>query len=159
MKFFKRILILIALIVFYYFISILSTGSFIQIDRPSKESLFKNDNLINDNYDLIIKNEIIYTKYFKDNFEIITDDYTFEKSYGMFYLFKHKITLENDIWIAFLVKSKINETLFKIKYGEVESSSLFGDRHGLKLSKDSNKCLIQILTNKDEEVFNILINL
>lgn len=142
----------------YYYISILSTDSFIQIDRPSKESLPKNHNLTYDNYDLIIRNELIYKKYFKDNFEIIIDNYTFEKSYGMFYLFKHKITLEDDIWIVFSVKNKISETSFKIKYGEVESSSLFGDRYGLKLSRDNKECLIKILTNKDEEVFDILIN-
>lgn len=159
MRFFKGILSILVLIVFYYYISVLLTDSYIQIDRPSKESLPKKHNLIYDNYDLIIKNEKIYTEFFKDNFEIILDKYTFEKSYGIFYLFKHKITLENDIWIAFIMKSEINETLYKIKYDEVESSSLFGDRNGLKLSKDNDKCLIRIFTNKDEEIFDVLIKL
>jgi hypothetical protein len=59
---------------------------------------------------------------------------------------------------AFVMKTEINETLFKIKYEDAQSTSLFGDRGGSKIEKEKKRYLIKILTNKNDEVFDVLIS-
>lgn len=158
MKFLKIFVSVFFLFFLYFLLSILTTDSYIQYDRPSKEALSQKDSLYYKNYEIIIKNSELYNTYFKDNFEIILDDLIYEKSYGMFYLFKHKISIQDKLWIAFLLKKDFNNTYFKISYdGGSNFTSLFADRIGLEISKSKKGCLIKILSKKNEEVFDILV--
>ena len=145
-----RLLLYLLLIAVFYIggsFIISPSNTFIHIGKvmsvPIEESV-KNKTFIE-----VVNPSSVYINNIEDDFYVYKYNFRYFKSYGVFQLFKHKVTIDKQCYYKFIISKPLMElSEFEIQYNEL-STNLFNDFEGYNTLKTSK---VLITVSKDGEI-------
>lgn len=151
----KKLLLYIVFIIILYVTGSLivsPSSTFVHIGKVNsvpKEESIKNKTFIEE-----VKPSFVFINSIQDDFYVYKYSFCYLKSYGVFQIFKHRVTVANQCYYKFMISDSLKElSKINIQYNDL-TTNLFNDYDGYNTKK--NKEVLIIVNYCDTIVYKAL---